>query len=123
MTKDPFMKKIPKLAQFMNGKLQNDRIDGHFVINRIRKYPNTTYGMNFDYYEVDVTFDGKIYGQHQIGGVMWVDSEIMQNKLVSKVRVNKTLKRHISRPLRKNLEILLCHIYPHDVVINKISWV
>ena len=95
---------------FTNGTLR-----GSFKITNFRKYPMR--------HEVDVEFKGELFGKTSVlEGKRWFSSEIYGQKNISKIKVNKLIKRNILSEVRTNAAYFGIEIKWIDN-IKKITWI
>lgn len=96
MIKDDESKRINKLIKkFPSATIysNNERLRGSFTIKRFRKY-----GLM---HEVDIEFNGEIFARTSIlDEFSWLKSDIISKKNVSKIKVNKLIKRHLLMDVR-----------------------
>ena len=93
----------------------NDRLRGSFTIVGFRKYQFTN--------EVDVEFNGEICARHASFAVLtWFKSDIYNQKGVSKIKVNKLIKRAIFKEVKDQAAYFGINLrYIEE--IKKIKWV
>ena len=93
----------------------NDRLKGSFTIVGFRKYQFIN--------EVDVEFNGEICARHNSSTVLtWFKSDIYNQKGVSKIKVNKLIKRAIFKEVKDQAAYFGINLrYIEE--IKKIKWV
>lgn len=96
MTNDDESKRINKLIKKFPAATvypNNERLKGSFTITRFRKYGFI--------HEVDIEFNGEIFARTSIlDEHSWLKSDIINRKNVSKIKVNKMIKRHLLKDVR-----------------------
>ena len=109
------IKKIIK--KFSGNKIDttNQTLRGSFKITNFRKYTFSD--------EIDIEFKGEIFAKSSLlGGQRWFSSEIYSQKGVSKIRINKLIKRHIFNEIRAHAVYFGINIkFIHN--LKKITWV
>lgn len=99
-----------------------DGLKGSLTISRVRKYqPHADNikinGKTPENWEIEITFNGLLKGK--LDKVEWFSSVILERKNVSKIRVNKIIKRKLYNLVETRL--LFWGIY--DYKIKKVTWV
>lgn len=96
-------------------------LEGTFSIKSIRKYRRGVFGSG-PCYEIDLILNGKIFvwwnGERKFWG-----SELLQYKNVSKVRVNKIIRKNILKDIQIYLltfGIDVSHYY--SLSVKKVEW-
>ena len=93
----------------------NDRLRGSFSIVGFRKYQFTN--------EVDIEFNGEICAMHSSLAVLtWFKSDIYNQKSVSKIKVNKLIKRAIFKEVRDQAAYFGVNLR-YVTEIKKINWI
>ena len=88
-TINKLIKKFPKENVCSN----NSRLRGSFTITRFRKYGLT--------HEVDIEFHGEIFARTcSLDESSWLKSDILNQKNVSKIKVNKMIKRNLLQDVK-----------------------
>ena len=83
------IKKFPAATIYSN----NQVLRGSFTITRFRKYGVV--------HEIDVEFDGELFARTStLDSRSWLKSDIIGKKNVSKIKVNKLIKRHLLQDVR-----------------------
>jgi hypothetical protein len=111
------IKKIIK--KFSGNKIDptNQKLRGSFKITNFRKYPNVVYD------EIDIEFKGEIFAKTSLfGGQEWLSSEIYSQKGVSKIKINKLIKRHILSEIKAHAVYFGINI-KFTQNLKKITWV
>ena len=89
--RDESTKAIKKALKKFSGNdisLANGTLRGSFKIKNFRKYPM--------HHEVDIEFKGELFAKTSVlEGKRWYSSEIYGQKNISKIKVNKLIKRHL----------------------------
>ena len=89
--RDESTKAIKKALKKFSGNdisLTNGTLRGSFKIKNFRKYPM--------HHEVDIEFNGEIFAKTSVlEGKRWYSSEIYGQKNISKIKVNKLIKRYL----------------------------
>jgi len=102
------------IKKFNSVQISNNFIEGYFIIDRYRQY---TYNP-----EVDVTFVGKL--KCRLFSVLgWYTKEQLYNttKNVSKIRVNRMIRKQILKELSIHLRYFSIELN-HYSLIKKINW-
>jgi len=92
-------------------------LEGSFSIKRIRKYQRS-----LPYYEVDLEFKGKILASKTYSGEKWLGSEVLKEKDISKIKINRLIRKSISNDINNFLLTFGVEIN-HNLVVKKIEWV
>jgi len=93
----------------------NDRLRGSFTIVGFRKYQFTN--------EVDIEFNGEICARHSSLAVLtWFKSDIYSQSSVSKIKVNKLIKRAIFKEVRDQAAYFGVNLR-YVTEIKKINWI
>ena len=108
----------------LNQKVEVDEngLKGSLTISRVRKYQPYTdnikiNGKTPENWEIEILFKGKLKGK--LDKLEWFSSEILDRKNVSKIRVNKIIKRQ----LYNFVETRLLFWGISDFKIKKVIWV
>lgn len=93
----------------------NDRLRGSFTIVGFRKYQFTN--------EVDIEFNGEICARHTSLAVLtWFKSDIYNQSGVSKIKINKLIKRAIFKEVKDQAAYFGINLrYIEE--IKKINWI
>jgi hypothetical protein len=93
----------------------NDRLRGSFTIFGFRKYQFIN--------EVDIEFNGEICARHNSSAVLtWFKSDIYNQNGVSKIKVNKLIKRAIFKEVKDQAAYFGINLrYIEE--IKKIKWI
>jgi hypothetical protein len=95
--------------------LFNKRLRGSFTIGGFRKYEFTN--------EVDVEFNGELFAVYDSStGPTWLKSDIYNKKGISKVKVNKLIKRLIFNEVKDHVAYFGINLR-FTGEIKKIKWV
>jgi hypothetical protein len=96
--RDESTKAIKKaLKKFSNVEISvtNGTLRGSFKIKNFRKYPM--------HHEIDVEFKGELFAKTSVlEGKKWYSSEIYGQKNISKIKVNKLIKRNLLFEVRSH---------------------
>jgi hypothetical protein len=96
--RDEITKSIKKALKKFSGNdisLTNGTLRGSFKIKNFRKYPM--------HHEVDIEFKGELFAKTSVlDGKRWYSSEIYGQKNISKIKVNKLIKRHLLFEVRSH---------------------
>ena len=93
----------------------NDRLRGSFTIVGFRKYQFIN--------EVDIEFNGEICARHSSLAVLtWFKSDIYNQKGVSKIKVNKLIKRSIFNEVKDQAAYFGVNLR-YVTEIKKINWI
>ena len=97
-------------------------LEGTFSIKSIRKYRKSSIGFG-PCYEIDLILNGKVFAFWNGERKFW-GSELLQNKNVSKIRVNKLIRKNIVKDIQLYLltfGIDVSHFY--SLSVKKVEWV
>jgi hypothetical protein len=115
---DDEAKAIKKTVKKFSGNdisFTNGTLRGSFKITNFRKYPM--------HHEVDVEFNGELFAKISVlEGRRWLSSEIYGQKNISKIKVNKLIKKNILSEVRTNAAYFGIEIKWIDN-IKKITWI
>ena len=93
----------------------NDRLRGSFTIVGFRKYQFTN--------EVDIEFNGEICARHNsFGNAKWFKSDIYGQNGVSKIKVNKLIKRAIFNEVKDQAAYFGINLR-YMTEIKKVNWI
>ena len=109
------IKKIIK--KFSGDKINptNQKLRGSFKITNFRKYPFSD--------EIDIEFKGEIFAKTSLFGRQeWLSSEIYSQKGVSKIKINRLIKRHILSEIKAHAVYFGINI-KFTQNLKKITWV
>jgi hypothetical protein len=114
---DDEAKTIKKTVKKFSGNdisFTNGTLRGSFKITNFRKYPM--------HHEVDVEFNGELFAKISVlDGRRWLSSEIYGQKNISKIKVNKLIKKNILSDVRTNAAYFGIEIKWIEN-IKKITW-
>ena len=98
MINDNEAKTIRKVVKKFSGNkisFTNGTLRGTFKITNFRKYPM--------HHEVDIEFNGQLFAKTSVlDARKWFSSEIYTQKGVSKIKINKLIKRHLLREVKSH---------------------
>jgi hypothetical protein len=95
---------------FTNGTLR-----GSFKITNFRKYPM--------HHEIDVEFKGELFGKISVlEGKRWLSSEIYGQKNISKIKINKLIKKYLLTEVKSHAVYFGINVKWVDS-IKKITWI
>ena len=116
--RDESTKAIKKALKKFSGNdisLSNGTLRGSFKIKNFRKYPM--------HHEVDIEFKGELFAKTSVlEGKRWYSSEIYGQKNISKIKVNKLIKRHILSEIKAHAVYFGINI-KFTQNLKKITWV
>ena len=117
MINDSECKAIKKAVKKFSGAEihpTNGTLRGSFKIVNFRKY--------YMHHEVDVEFVGEIFGKTSMfEGKKWLSSEIYGQKNISKIKVNKLIKRYLLTEVKNHASFFGIDIKWLEN-IKKITW-
>jgi hypothetical protein len=93
-----------------------DKINGSLKVKKVRKYNEG--GPHV--YEIDIIFDGVIFARLDNKYSEWLTSEILVTHNISKVKVNKIIRRCAEYAIRKDIELF--GINQWSFIIKKVEW-
>lgn len=106
------------LKKYPGRNFSSDRLQGSFKVVGYRKYQFRN--------EVDIEFDGKLLATYkrylEPTSKEWFTSDILDRQGVSKIKVNKLIKRHIFHEVKNYLNIFGISINFVEE-LKKITWV
>jgi hypothetical protein len=114
--KTPYHKELKELIVGYNKevKINSSNLRGIYRIQNIRFY-------NFTVMEVDIIFEGELYGR-MYSKFDWLKSEILTNPRVSKIKINRRLRKNLQHEISRRLNYFgLPNLYNYDL-IKKINW-
>jgi len=97
-------------------------LNGNFSIKRIRKYQKTYYKVSHTYYEIDLVLKGKLLAKWN-SKETWYSSEILKESGVSKIKINRLIRRHIFNDVNEFLLTFGVEVHNSNLKIKKIEWV
>jgi hypothetical protein len=111
-------KTLPKLKV----EVDDDGLKGSMTISKVRKYQPYAdnikiNGRTPENWEIEIIFNGLLKGK--LNKVEWFSSEVLERKEVSKIRVNKIIRRKLYNFVESRL--LFWGI--SDYKIKKVTWV
>ena len=97
-------------------------LEGKFSIKSIRKYRKGSIGSG-PCYEIDINFNGKVFAAWNGERKFW-GSELLENKNVSKIKVNKVIRKNIVKDIQTYLLTFGIDTSPYySLSVKKIEWV
>ena len=112
-TESKAIKKL--LVKWGEFPIENQGLRGTIMIKNYRKYQYRN--------EVDIEFKGEIFAKTSLfGGQEWLSSEIYSQKGVSKIKINKLIKRHILSEIKTHAVYFGINI-KFTQNLKKITWV
>lgn len=120
MTKDreiDYLNKVAKSYKFYVGSGAG-RLDGYCYIKKIRKYEMGNKYRPYTY-QVDFVFVGKIFARVDSQST-WLTNEIMTRKNISKIKVNRMIRREIETSFRNRCGLF--NISAWDFDVKKVEW-
>lgn len=120
--KDQEVSVINKTLLKQKVEVDENGLKGSLTISRVRKYQPYAdnikiNGKTPENWEIEILFKGKLKGK--LDKLEWFSSEILDRKNVSKIRVNKIIKRK----LYNFVETRLLFWGISDFKIKKVIWV
>ena len=92
----------------------NEYIKGSFDIKNVRIYNTRT--------EADIVFNGQIFARRR-SVREWLDNSILTEKGISKIKVNKLIRKYLNSDVMRNLLIFGIETQYYTFKINKVEWV
>ena len=122
MTKDheiDYLNKIAKSYKFYVGAGAGS-LDGYGYIKKIRKYDMGNKYRPYSY-QIDFVFVGKIFARIDTKGTAtWLTNEILTRKDISKIKVNRKIRREIENSFRSRCGLF--NISAWDFDVKKVEW-
>ena len=102
--KDQEVSVINKTLLKQKVEVDENGLKGSLTISRVRKYQPYAdnikiNGKTPENWEIEILFNGKLKGK--LDKLEWFSSEILDKKNVSKIRVNKIIKRNLVKILQR----------------------
>jgi len=123
LIKNPVLDKVTKRFIKRGFQVNGNKLSGTLKIKKIRSYPT---GMSWSpfAYEVDIIFEGNLYANCGQGSA-WLDSSVLTKEHISKIKVNKFIKKEVKDIVIDSLNLFGIQElkYYDQFVINKVSWV
>ena len=98
-------------------------MDGKIHIKRIRKYV-PDYGSftikGYQKWEVDIIFEGKLNARVKTTS-QWLGSEIYNQKGISKVKVNRLIKKRCLNIVTRKMAF--CGVSEFEFTVKKVTWI
>lgn len=117
MTKDQEIEFLNKAIKTFRIPIKG-RLSGGAYVKKIRKYDAGNKYSPF-FYEVDIVFVGELFGRIDSNST-WLTSEVISRKGVSKIKVNKIIRRDVEDSFRR--VSTLFNIPQWDFKIKKVEW-
>lgn len=95
-------------------RVSSHLLQGSFSINNIRFYKYNI--------EVDIIFQGKMLGKMGIKPKEWLSSQILNHQRVSKIRINRCIKKRLYDSINTRLSIFGETLQGY-YYIKKIKWI
>ena len=115
---DDEAKAIKKIIKKFSGteiSFTNGTLRGSFKIVNFRKYPM--------HHEVDIEFQGELFGKTSVlEGKRWFSSEIYGQKNISKIKVNKLIKRNLLTEVKNHAAYFGINVRWVEN-IKKVKWI
>ena len=109
------IKKIIKKFSGVDISITNGFLRGSIKITNFRKY--------LMHHEVDVEFKGELFAKTSVlEGKRWYSSEIYGQKNISKIKVNKLIKRHLLVEVRSHAAYFGIDVKWVES-IKKVTWI
>lgn len=120
--KDQEVSIINKTLPKQKVEVDDDGLKGSMTISKVRKYQPYAdnikiNGRTPENWEIEIIFNGLLKGK--LDKVQWFSSEVLGRKEVSKIRVNKIIKRKLYNFVESRL--LFWGI--SDYKIKKVTWI
>ena len=116
--RDESTKAIKKALKKFSGNdisLTNGTLRGSFKIKNFRKYPM--------HHEVDIEFKGELFAKTSVlEGKRWFSSEIYGQKNISKIKVNKLIKRNLLTEVKNHAAYFGINVRWVEN-IKKVKWI
>jgi len=106
-----FKKVISKLATI---EINTDVIQGKITVIGYRKYNSWD--------EIDIQFEGKILARATSFGREWHFSDVLKKKNISKIKVNRFIRKQIYKSLNFRLRVFSVEL-KHYSDIKKLKWI
>lgn len=118
MTKDQHIDFLNKAIKTFKMPVKGGRLSGSAYVKKIRKYDAGNKYSPF-FYEVDIIFVGEMFARIDKNST-WLTSEIMERKGVSKIKVNKIIRKDVEDAFRRASSLF--NIPQWDFTIKKVEW-
>jgi len=131
LKKNTTLDKIVKKFYSRGFQFVDERIKGQLKIKKVRLYEDrTVHRGNFTFcsrqYEVDFIFEGELMAINpDNGNLEWLKSDVVNNPNVSKIKVNKVLRRKLENRVLDIMELFGVEEvkYYGMVKLKKVSWI
>ena len=131
LKKNTTLDKIVKKFYSRGFQFVDERIKGQLKIKKVRVYEDRTgHRGNFTFcsrqYEVDFIFEGELMAINpDNGNLEWLKSDVVNNPNVSKIKVNKVLRRKLENRGLDIMELFGVEEvkYYGMVKLKKVSWI
>lgn len=131
LKKNTTLDKIVKKFYSRGFQFVDERIKGQLKIKKVRLYEDRTeHRGNFTFcsrqYEVDFIFEGELMAINpDNGNLEWLKSDVVNNPNVSKIKVNKVLRRKLENRVLDIMELFGVEEvkYYGMVKLKKVSWI
>lgn len=114
-------KHIDKFSQVFSDAV----MDGKLHIKKIRKYAPDISGRftikGYQKWEVDIIFEGKLSARVSTANSQWFGSEIYNQKGISKVKVNRLIKKRCLNIVTRKMAFW--GVSEFDFTIKKVTWI
>lgn len=94
--------------------INTTKLQGSFSILNIRFYTYTI--------ELEISFKGKMYGRLGRNPSLWLSSDILKKDRISKVRINRHIKKSLIDKIQTRLSIFGLDL-KHYSDIKKLKWI
>lgn len=123
LVKNPITDKLTKKFSNRGFNANTNKLSGVLSIKKVRSYDT---GISFCplVFDVDIIFKGKIYAFHN-GKAEWLDSTIASLPSISKIKLNKFIKKQITDTVIDTLHLFGISQLPNsvDFKISKVTWI
>ena len=99
-----YLKEIP---------ISTHEVEGTFSVSNIRFYRYTV--------EIDVLFKGKIHGRRGRTKSLWLSSDVLNEKGVSKIRIYRYIRKSLIKKINARLAIFSIELRDYSY-IKKLKW-
>lgn len=124
LKKNTTLDKIVKKFYSRGFQFVDERIKGQLKIKKVRLYEDIIYRTR--QYEVDFIFEGELMAINpDNGNLEWLKSDVVNNPNVSKIKVNKVLRRKLENRVLDIMELFGVDEvkYYGMVKLKKVTWI
>ena len=126
LKKNTSLDKIVEKFKSRGFNISNDKIRGEVKIKKVRIYESEGSSFLSKKYEVDFIFEGEIYASNpESGKSEWIKSDIVNVPKVSKIKVNKFLRRRLEEKIMDIMELFSVKEvrYYGIIQLKKVIWI